>query len=212
MTVMPRSASVRELSGLISRSRVGSAESGRTTQRTPAGTDPTATPEASLTNSSPLSGPPIEAVVPPTAMPMRSSGSAPGAGPAGRGPRQAAARTARLTAPCFVQRRIELLDGDVDIRLRMRVRNESRLECRRCEEDAALKRGSVPTREQRGVGAFCVAIIAHPCDAEVDAPHRPGRSEAGLDSLAMHRVDQSLEQPRRAQFQRFVETATRRLA
>src|SRR5882762_11665 len=64
---MPRSASVRVLSGLTRRSRDGSAESGSTTQRTPAGTDPTARPlAASLTNSSPPSGPPIDAFANPT--------------------------------------------------------------------------------------------------------------------------------------------------
>src|SRR5688572_7351145 len=113
---MPRNASVRELSGLINRKREGSAESGRTTQRTPAGMDPTGTPlVASLTNSSPLSGPPMDAVVPPTAIPMRSSGSAPGAGLTclGPPPGHAPARARRLIAHSLVQRRIQLLDGDL---------------------------------------------------------------------------------------------------
>src|SRR5439155_7117793 len=84
---MPRSAAVRTLSvvGRISRRRVESIESGTTTQRTPAGTDPTGTPvAASLTNSSPLSDPPIDAFGPPAAIAIRNSGS-PGEAPSGRG-------------------------------------------------------------------------------------------------------------------------------
>src|SRR6266571_4664853 len=75
---MPRSAAERAVSGVgrIRRRRVESIESGTTTQRTPAGTDPTGTPvAASLMNSSPLSGPPIDAFAPPTAIAIRSSGS-----------------------------------------------------------------------------------------------------------------------------------------
>src|SRR5687767_3792131 len=141
---MPRNGSVRVLSGRIRRSREASAESGTTTQRTPAGTDPTGTPlAASLTNSSPPSRPPIEALTAPTASPMRSSGSAPGTGPtAGREDGHAApASSARLTAACFGQRRIQLPERDVDVRLGVRRRDEPGLERRRREEDAARERG-----------------------------------------------------------------------
>src|SRR6267378_7026791 len=136
-TAMPRSGSVRVLSGFTRRTREESAESGKTTQRTPAGTDPTATPlPASLTNSSPPSGPPIDAFANPTARPIRSSGSPPaGCGPGDRRGHAAVARTTRL-ASCFAQRGIQLLEGEVDVRLGVRARDKARLERRRREEDA----------------------------------------------------------------------------
>src|SRR6267154_535600 len=158
-TAIPRNGSVRVVSGLTSRSREGSAESGTTTQRTPGGTDPTGVPlAASLPNNSPLSGPPIDALASPVARPIRSSGSpASGCGPplgAPPFPRgHAAAAISRVLASArFAQRRIELLDGEIDIGLRMRGRDEACFERGRCEEHAARKRGLVPAREQRRVG------------------------------------------------------------
>src|SRR5882762_7031444 len=114
---MPRSGSVLVLSGFTRRRRKGSAESGNTTHRTPAGMDPTAVPlAASLTNSSPPSGPPMEALGSPTASPIRSSGS-PIAGVGARGAlgHAIAASSARLTSAGFGQRSIELLDREVDV-------------------------------------------------------------------------------------------------
>ena len=151
-TAIPRNGSVRVVSGLRSRSREGSAESGTTTQRTPVGTDPTGVPlAASLTNNSPLSGPPIDVLASPVARPIRSSGSpVSGCGPpAPLRPRgHAAAAISRVLASArFAQRRIELLDGEIDIGLRMRRRDEACFKGRRGEEHAARERRLVPARK-----------------------------------------------------------------
>src|SRR3989442_7831174 len=68
------------------------------TQRTPVGIDPMAAPVMSLTNNSPLSAPPIDAVGASTDSPMRSSGSlgALGCGRLGREGQPVAARIAAL--------------------------------------------------------------------------------------------------------------------
>src|SRR5258705_13762713 len=157
---MPRSRSVLVLSGFTRRRREGSTESGNTTHRTPAGMDPTAVPlAASLTNSSPLSGPPIDALESPTARPMRSSGSPAGDGARdGRG-QAAVAISARLVSAGFGQCRIKLLDGEVDIGVGVRGRDEAGLEGGRREEHTPRERGLVPVREQRGVGSLRVDVV-----------------------------------------------------
>src|SRR5712692_902632 len=173
---MPRSGSVRVLSGFTRRRREGSAESGKTTHRTPAGRDPTGVPlAASLTNSSPLSGPPTDALASPAARPIRSSGSpaAPGGGcgaPRGRG--QAAASSVRLASARFCQRRIELFDREIDIGLRVRRRNEACLEGGRREKHAASEGGLVPAREQRGVRSLRVSVAANYRMNVIRALHR----------------------------------------
>src|SRR5258705_2971562 len=114
---MPGGGSVLVLSGFTRRRREGSTESGNTTHRTPAGMDPTAVPlAASLTNSSPLSAPPIDALESPTARPMRSSGSPTMGGGARDGRGQAAvAISATVMSAGFGQCRIQLHDGEAAI-------------------------------------------------------------------------------------------------
>src|SRR5712691_7951863 len=200
-TAMPRSGSVRVVSGFTRRTRDGSAESGKTTQRTPAGTDPTATPlPASLMNSSPLSGPPIDALGSPVARPIRSSGS-PVAGcgpPRGAPPRgHAVAATKRMLASArFAQRCIELLDREIDIGLRMRGRDETRFEGGRCEEYAPRERSLVPAREQRRVGFLGVGVVADRPGREIHAPHRSRMSQGNGDAVPLRKVAQAGHQAR----------------
>src|SRR5882672_11746210 len=176
---MPRSRSVLVLSGFTRRRREGSTESGNTTHRAPAGMDPTAVPlAASLTNSSPLSAPPIDALESPTARPMRSSGSPTTGGGARDGRGQAAvAISARLVSACFGECRIKLLDGEVDIGVGVRGRDEAGLEGGRREEHTPRERGLVPVREQRGVGSLRVGVVPNGAFREIDAPHRPRMSD-----------------------------------
>src|SRR2546423_1193209 len=176
-TATPRSGSVTLPSGFTSRSRPGSAESGSATQRVPAGIAPTGAPlTTSLTNSSPASGPPSDALAAPAASPMRSSGSAPAAPP---GPRTGArkgqpalATSARLASARLVQRRIELRDGEVDICVGMRSRDERGFEGGRREKDTARERGPMPPPEQRTIRPLGIGVVAHRSPCEVQAPQR----------------------------------------
>src|SRR5574341_1088939 len=206
-TAMPRSGSVRVLSGLVSLSREGSAESGVTTQRTPAGTEPTGEPlAASLTNSSPPSGPPMEAIAAPTESPMRSSGSALGVGaPPGRLGHPAEASSATLSAACFGQRRIQLPDREIDVRVGMRARDESSFERGRCEEHATCQRGLVPAREQRGVRLLRIGVVAYWTGSEVETPHRARVPGGRRNPVAPGGILQPGHQPVRATVQLLVE-------
>src|SRR5258705_10048261 len=217
-TAIPRNGSVRVVSGLTRRSREGSAESGTTPQRTPGGTDPTGVPlAASLTNNSPLSGPPIDVLASPVARPIRSSGSPvsgcgppPGAPP--RPPGHAAAAISRVLASArFAQRRIELLDGELDIGLSMCRRDESWLEGRRGEEHAARERRLVPAREQRRVGLPGVGVVADGPGCEVQAPHRSRVSHGDRDAVPLRERAQASYQARRLLFQILIKTGTTRL-
>src|SRR6266567_7801255 len=190
---MPRSAAERAVSvvGRISRRRVA----------------------ASLMNSSPLSGPPIDAFAPPTAIAIRSSGS-PGGAPAGRGtlPGQPSdAHTATLAAARFAQGRIELGDGEIDIRIRMRARHETGLERGGCQEDPARERGLVPACEERRVAVLRVVVIADWTRRKVRTPHRPGVSGRERNPATLRRGVQPRDQPRGALLECFVKTRAIRL-
>src|SRR6266487_5511480 len=213
-TAIPRNGSVRVVSGLTSRSREGSAESGTTTQRTPGGTDPTGVPlAASLTNNSPLSGPPIDVLASPVARPIRSSSSpASGCGPPpGARGQPAVARRATLATACFAQRRIELLDGEIDIGVRMRRRDEACFEGRRGEEHAARERRLVPAREQRRVGLLGVGVVADRPGSEVQAPHRSRVTHGDGDAVPLRERAQARYEARRLLFQILIEAGATRL-
>src|SRR5437867_11063323 len=123
---MPRSGSLRAQPGFTSRIPPPT-ESGTTVQVTPAGMEPTGSPlPSSVTNSSP--SPPRVTLVAPTARATRNSGSPPPGARAPGGLAQPAATTRRLASASFVQRRIELGDGEIEVGIRVRIGDESRLE------------------------------------------------------------------------------------
>src|SRR6184192_3858583 len=124
---IPRCRSVGEPSGFT---RCNPGVSGTTAHAAPAGTEPIGSPLASsVTNSSP--SPPRGTLGAPTASPILSSASAPGTAGGTRGPGQAtAAGKSRLTIQSLDQRPVELLDGVVDVRIRVRAGDEPCLEGR----------------------------------------------------------------------------------
>src|SRR3989449_3979346 len=146
---MPRCGSPWEPSGCTRRSPALSA---RTVQRALGGIDPMGRPVASsVRNSSP--SPPRARLPTPATIPTRSSGSAPGASGWGRA-HAAAARRRKLTGTRCGERRIELRDGEVDVRIRVRAGDESGLEGRGSEVHAAFERCAVPAGVQRRVRAL----------------------------------------------------------
>src|SRR6266571_3155720 len=156
----PRCPSVRVESGRTSCTPAPPlALSGTTVHVWPAGIAVTGWPEpSSVTNSSP--SPPTRTLAAPVASPTRISGSAPGRAVGGRW--HAAARAARtLTSARFAKRRVELLDRELDIRIRVCAGDEGGLERRRRQEHAARQGGPVPVGEQRRIGRLRLSVVAN---------------------------------------------------
>src|SRR5881397_1017496 len=203
---MPRRGSLWEPSGCTRRSPALSA---RTVQRALWGIDPMGRPMASsVRNSSP--SPPRARLPTPATIPTRSSGSAPGASGWGRA-HAAAARTRRLAPFQLIaprdrmvrspeqvgtglartrcgERRIELRDGEVDVRIRVRAGDESGLEGRGSEVHAAFERGAVPAGVQPRVRALRLGEVADRPAREVGAPHRARVARAQSHPVAPRRV------------------------
>src|SRR6266545_4653141 len=209
---MPRWGSVRVPSGFTSCTRPLPPESGTTVHMTSAGMEPTGSPlPSSVTNSSPPPSPPNATPEAPTTSATRSSGSPVGAGtPAGRG--QATARTTRkLASARFVQRRIELCDREIDVRIRVRAGDERRLERRGRQEHSAGECRPVPAREQRPVGPLGVGVVPHRSGREVHAPHRAGVPEGRGNASPANGVPYTRHQARGSPLQRVVERGARSL-
>src|SRR5437773_6692576 len=198
----PRCASVRVESGRIS-CTPAPALSGTMVQVCPAGIAVTGCPDpSSVTNSSP--SPPTRTLAAPVASPTRTSGSAPGRALGGRW--HAAARTARtLTSARFAKRRVELLDREIDVRIRVCAGDKGGLERRRRQKHAARQGGSVPAGEQRGVGRFRLGVVAYGSGGEVNTPHRARVTRADRDAATPGRVRYTRHQPRGSALQGFVE-------
>src|SRR6184192_2288575 len=149
---MPTWRGLRDPSGRTTRSPP---VSGRMVQEAPAGTEPTGSPlPSSVTNSSP--SPPSVTLAAPSA------------------------RT--LARTCLAQGRVELCDGEIDIRIRVRAGDEACLEGRGREEHTPGERRAVPAREQARVRALRLGERAHRPRGEMDAPHRAGVTPGRRDS------------------------------
>src|SRR5207247_4750285 len=189
----PRCASVRVESGRIS-CTPAPALPGTTVQVCPAGSAVPGCPDpSSVTNSSP--SPPTRARAAPVASPTRTSGSAPGRAVGGWW--HAAASAARtLTRARFAKRQVELLDREIDVRIRVCAGDEGGLERRRRQEYAARQGGPVPAGEQRGIGRFRLGVVAYGPGSEVDTPHRARMTHARRDAASPGCVRYTRHQPR----------------
>src|SRR5438309_7710088 len=188
--------------------------SGTTLREAPAGRDPTGSPfPSSVPNSSP--SPPSVTFAAAALSPTRNSGSAPGvrgAGAAcGRG-HAAAARASRLASPRLAQGRVELCDGEVDVRIRVRAGDETRLEGRRREEHTPGERRAVPAREQARVRALRRRERAHGPGGQIDAPHRAGVTTGRCNPLPTRGVPYTRHQPGGSPLQHIVEAGALGLA
>src|SRR2546426_4737201 len=210
---MPRCGSPWEPSGCTRRSPALSAT---TVQRALGGIDPIGRPVASsVRNSSP--SPPRARLPTPATIPTRSSGSAPGASGWGRA-HAAAARTRRLAPFQLIaprdrllrsaeqvgtglartrcgERRIELRDGEIDVRIRVRAGDESGLEGRGSEVHAALECCAVPAGEQPRVRALRLGEVADRPPGEEGAPHGAGVARRDRDPVAARGVPYTRDQP-----------------
>src|SRR5438309_9486731 len=196
---MPRCGPLWEPSGCTRRSPALSAT---TVQRALGGIDPIGPPVASsVRNSSP--SPPRARLPTPATIPTRSSGSAPGASGWGRA-HAAAARRRRLAGTRCGERRIELRDGEVDVRIRVRAGDESGLEGRGSEVHAALERRAVPAGEQPRVRALRLGEVADRPPGEEGAPHGAGVARRDRDPVAARRLPYTRDQPGGSPLERLV--------
>src|SRR2546428_950737 len=197
---MPRCGSLWEPSGCRRRSPALSAT---TVQRAFGGIDPIGRPVASsVRNNSP--SPPRARLATPATIPTRSSGSAPGA--SGWGRAQAAASRRTLARTRCRERRIELRDGEVDVRIRVRAGDESGLEGRGSEVHAALERRAVPAGEQPRVRALRLGEVADRPPGEEGAPHGAGVARRDRDPVAARGVPYTRDHARGSPPQRLVKT------
>src|SRR2546426_7698236 len=166
---------------------------------------------SSVTNNSP--SPPSVTLDAPTASPTLSSGSAPGTTGGTRGPGQStAAGKSRLTIQSLDQRPVELLDGVVDVRIRVRAGNEPCLEGRGREEHAAGEGCSVPPGETRRIRVPRLGEVPHRAGGEVRAPHRAGVARGHGHPVPRRGVPYTRDEPRGSPLQRLVKPRALRLA
>src|SRR5207248_5344236 len=188
-----------------------------TAHAAPAGTEPIGSPLASsVTNSSP--SPPRGTLDAPTASPILSSASAPGTAGGTRGPGQAAAATrsrpvrTALASLRFCQRRVELCDGVVDVRIRVRAGDEPRLEGRGRKENAPGEGRSMPPGETPRIRAPCLGEVPNRAGGEVRAPHRAGVPHGQGHRVPRRGVPYTRDEPRGSPLQRLVKPRALRLA
>src|SRR2546427_639508 len=93
------------------------------------------------------------------------------------------------------ERRIELRDGEVDVRIRVRAGDESGLEGRGSEVHAALERRAVPAGEQRRVRALRLGEVADRPPGEEGAPHGAGVARRDPDPVAARGGPYTRDQP-----------------
>src|SRR2546427_11528755 len=226
---MPRCGPLWEPSGCTRRSPALSAT---TVQRALGGIDPIGPPVASsVRNSSP--SPPRARLPTPATIPTRSSGSAPGASGWGRA-HPAAARRRRLAPFQLIaprdrmlrsaeqvgtglartrcgERRIELRDGEIDVRIRVRAGDESGFERRGSEVHAALERGAVPAGGPPEGRALRLGEVADRPVREVGAPHRARVARAQGHPVAPRSVPYTRHPPGGSPPQRLGEAGSPRV-
>src|SRR5205823_2445844 len=199
---IPACGSLVEPSALSSRTPAGS---GTTVQRAPAGIEPIGWPVASSVRiSSPPPSPPRVTLGRPAASPMRSSGSVPIAGAAGRA--HAARAAMPLASQRLPERRVERRDRMIDIRIRVCAGDEPRFERRRREENPALEGRPVPAGEKRGVGALRLSEVPHRARGEVHAPQGAGVTHRDRYTVPAGGVPYTRDQLLGSALQRIVET------
>src|SRR5437667_20499 len=102
------------------------------------------------------------------------------------------------------ERRIELRDSEIDVRIRVRAGDESGFERRGSEVHAALERCAVPAGEQPDVRALRLGEVADRPVREVGAPHRARVARAQGHPVAPRRVPYTRDQPGGSPLERLV--------